>query len=106
MPENGLISFDVKAQKTTGVMSFTAQADGAKSNPALVKVHAAAPQSYTVKVRQSQDLGHVDLRSDLITDGFRNPISTLSFVTGRTNSCEGAVSHFIYCALIRTHGRA
>jgi len=81
MPENGLISFDVKAQKTTGVMSFTAQADGAKSNPALVKVHAAAPQSYTVKVRQSQDLGHVDLRSDLITDGFRNPISTLSFVS-------------------------
>jgi len=73
--ENGLVSFDVRAQKGTGMMNFSALYAGNLSNVAPVMVVAGRPAGFSLKVKPSQTPQKVKIISEIITDRFENPVS-------------------------------
>ncbi len=78
---NGLVSFDVPAQKTAGLMIFSAKAGQMKSANAAVIVKAGQPKALQLKVRPNKVAGKVNLSIATIADEFGNPMSGLSLVT-------------------------
>ena len=78
---HGLISFDVPAQTQTGHMSFTAKARHAESNTALVTVLSGPPEPFNMTVQQSDQIGFIDIASDMVTDKYDNIISNVSLVS-------------------------
>ena len=76
--QHGLVSFDVPAQKLTGVMRFLAQSENSTSNEALVTVIAGPPLPFSMTTTKSQQSGSVDIGSDVIADKYGNVISSLS----------------------------
>jgi len=81
MTEQGLISFDVPAQKTVGKMRFTAKAGQVVSNMALVTVIEGTPQSFMLFIKQGKQARTIDISSSIIKDAFENPISNLALVS-------------------------
>ena len=79
--EQGLISFEVPAQKTIGQMRFTVKAGPVVSNTALVSVLAGPPQNFTLSIKQGMQAGTVDISSGIITDQFGNSISDLTLAS-------------------------
>lgn len=78
---HGLVSFEVPAQKSAGLMEFSAQYNSSQSNKALVAVVAGTPEELSLKVAPSARGGNVDISSGIIKDSFENSISNLSLVT-------------------------
>ena len=79
--ENGLISFNVRAQNRVGTMKFSAQYGGTSSNVAPVMVVAGRPAPIHLKVKPSQNPQMVEIISEIITDEFRNPVSDQSLIS-------------------------
>lgn len=77
----GLISFDVPAQKTTGLMMFSGKAGTIKSTNAVVIVKAGQPETLQLYVRPTNVSGTVGVSLGIITDAFGNLVSDLSLVT-------------------------
>lgn len=78
---HGLVSFDVPAQKQTGLMRFAAKTETARFYETLVTVLAGPPQPFTITTTKSLQSGFVDISSDVIVDKYRNAISELSAVS-------------------------
>ena len=79
--KQGLVSFEVPAQKTAGVMSFSAKALGETSNPAQVLITSAAPKEFSIRPKTGKPLGHVQIQTSVITDKYGNLISDMTPVT-------------------------
>jgi len=80
-PKNGLISFDIPAQKSGGLMAFSALAKGTKSSEALVTIAAGAPNKLSLKFAAHHEDGNLKVFSEVIKDDFGNSVSDLSLVT-------------------------
>lgn len=76
--ENGLVSFNVPAQKKSGHMTFWATVSETLSNEALIAVTAGAAQQFSLRADAGQTAQSVALSSPVIRDEFGNPISDLS----------------------------
>lgn len=76
--QDGLVSFEVPAQKTAGHMSFSATVAGVSSRNQLVAVVAGPPQGFSLRVEPGERAQSLVLSSKVITDAFGNPISDLS----------------------------
>lgn len=77
----GLASFEVPAQNTAGLMTFSAAVKGASSKSARVLVTAGAPQSFTLTAQRAKQPGHITISSSLIADEYGNRISSMSIVS-------------------------
>ena len=80
-PRNGLVSFDVLAQDSVGLMKFSANTKGGTSEEALVAVVAAQPQPFLLEAQVGKNMGTIKLMSDVIADEYGNPVSDLSLVS-------------------------
>ena len=80
-PRHGLMSFDIPAQDTVGLMKFSANTKIGTSEEALVAVVAAQPQSFSLEVQAGKQTGIIKLMSDVIADEYGNPVSDLSLVS-------------------------
>ena len=80
-PRHGLMSFDIPAQDTVGLMKFSANTKIGTSEEALVAVVAAQPQSFSLEVQAGKQTGTIKLMSDVIADEYGNPVSDLSLVS-------------------------
>jgi len=80
-PRHGLVSFEVPAQDTAGLMKFSANTQGERSKDALVTVTAAQPQAFSLEIEAGEHAETLKLTSDVITDYYGNPVSDLSLVT-------------------------
>lgn len=79
--ENGLVSFDIKASETSGVMAFTAMsAAGQSSNEALVTVVPGGPEIFALSIKKSEHANRVKISSDEITDRYGNRVSDQSLI--------------------------
>lgn len=78
---NGLVSFDVQAQRIAGIMTFKARVGDLVSNHAPVLVLAAQPSAFELKVDLSRNTDFVELTTETITDAFGNPVSDQTTVT-------------------------
>ena len=72
---NGLVSFDVKAQRKAGGMTFQALSGDLVSNNAPVLIVAAQPNTFKLKVRPSRNANFVEIRTETLSDTFGNLIS-------------------------------
>ena len=79
--QNGLVSFDVIAQKTAGRMDFFAEAEGLTSNAAPVIIKAAEPVGFSLSARPSRASDRVEITSETIVDAFDNPIADQNLVS-------------------------
>jgi len=77
---NGLVSFDVQAQRIAGRMTFKARAGDLVSNHAPVLILAAEPTVFELKVDLSRNTDFVELTTATITDVFGNPVSDQTLV--------------------------
>lgn len=77
---NGLVSFDVEAQRRAGGMTFKAISGELKSNNARVLIVATQPATFKLKVKPSRNANLVELTTQVISDAFGNPISDQSLV--------------------------
>jgi len=77
---NGLVSFDVQAQRIAGRMIFKARAGDLVSNYAPVLILAAEPTAFELKVALSRNTDFVELTTATITDVFGNPVSDQTLV--------------------------
>ncbi len=77
----GLASFEVPAQKTTGLMMFLANAGGVKSANGVVVVNAGLPEILALKLRPSKFSNTVEVSIGTVTDEFGNVVTDLSLVT-------------------------
>ncbi len=80
-PRHGLVSFDVPAQDTVGLMKFIANTEIGTSEEALVTVVAAPPQPFSLEVEAGRHLGTFNLVSDVIADEYGNAVSDLSLIS-------------------------
>jgi len=80
-PRHGLVSFDVLAQDTVGLMKFTANTETGTSEEALVTVVAAPPQPFSLEVQAGIHSGIINLVSDVIADEYGNAVSDLSLIS-------------------------
>lgn len=80
-PRHGLVSFDVAAQDTVGLMKFSANTKAETSEEALVTVVAAQPQPFSLEAQAGKHTGTIKLMSDVIADEYGNPISGLSLIS-------------------------
>lgn len=80
-PKLGLISFDVPAQNTIGLMTFSAKAADVTSKKALVTVVAGSPLPFKITAQPSKEPETLKLTSNVITDSHGNLISDLSLVS-------------------------
>ena len=80
-PRHGLVSFDLPAQDTVGLMKFSANTKIGISGDALVTVVAAPPQPFSLKVQAGKHKGSIKLMSDVIADEYGNPVSDLSLIS-------------------------
>jgi len=78
---NGLATFDISAQKTAGLMTFSGRYKTANSQHALVLVAAAAPKDIKLQFSKSTQTGSVKVISDAIKDHYGNDVSDLSLVS-------------------------
>lgn len=78
---HGLVSFEVPAQKSSGLMEFSAQYNSSKSNEALVAVVAGPPEKLLLKAVPSAESGYIDITSGIVKDVFGNAVSDLSLVS-------------------------
>jgi len=81
IPTHGLISFDVQAQDSTGLMEFSAKTKGVTSKTAFVIVVATQPQPFSLKAKAGRQAETIKLTSDVFADKYGNPISELSLVS-------------------------
>lgn len=79
--EKGLVSFDVKAQNRTGMMSFSAHYAGTSSSIAPVMVVAGRPAGFSLQVKPTENSQTVEIISETITDEFENPVSDQNLVS-------------------------
>jgi len=79
--EHGLVSFQVPAQSTVGLMKFTAATSAVVSNQAFVMVSAGPPEKFSLSIKSAQQAGAVDIHSGLIVDSFGNQVSGLSLIS-------------------------
>lgn len=77
----GLALFEVPAQNTAGVMTFSAAVKGVTSRTARVLVTANAPQAFALTVKQTKQPRHIAITSSVIADGYGNRISDMSVVS-------------------------
>jgi len=80
-PRHGLVSFDVPAQDTVGLMNFSANTKAGTSDEALVTVVAAQPQPFSLEAQAGKHTGTIKLMSDVIADEYGNPVSGLSLIS-------------------------
>jgi len=80
-PRHGLVSFDVPAQDTVGLMKFSANTKVGTSEEALVTVVAAQPQPFSLEAQAGKHTGTIKLMSDVIADEYGNPVSGLSLIS-------------------------
>lgn len=80
-PRHGLVSFDLPAQDTVGLMKFSANTKVGISGEALVTVVAAQPQPFSLEVQAGKHSGNIKLMSDVIADEYGNPVSNLSLIS-------------------------
>lgn len=78
---NGLVSFDVKAQRRAGEMIFQALSGDLVSNNASVLIVAAQPNTFKLKVRPARNANFVELTTETLSDVFGNPISDQTLVS-------------------------
>jgi len=78
---NGLVSFDVKAQRRAGGMIFKALSSDLVSNNASVLIVAAQPNTFKLKVRPAKNANFVQLTTETLSDVFGNPISDQTLVS-------------------------
>ena len=79
--ENGLVSFDVKAQNRTGMMNFSAQYAGTSSSIAPVMVVAGRPVGFSLQVKPTLSPKTVEILSEIITDEVENPVSDQNLIS-------------------------
>ena len=91
--EDGLVSFELPAQKTVGHMSFTAKTDKGPFDTALVSVVAGAPQNFELSIRQGKQAESLEISSNVIRDAFGNAISDLALVSLDWVDDSGLISH-------------
>ena len=80
-PRYGLVSFDVPAQDTVGLMKFSANTKVGTSEETLVTVVAAQPQPFSLEAQAGKHSGTIRLMSDVIADEFGNPVSDLFLIS-------------------------
>lgn len=78
---NGLVSFDVKAQRRAGEMIFKALSSDLVSNNAPVLIVAGQPKTFKLKVRPARNPNFVELMTETLSDAFGNPISDQTLVS-------------------------
>lgn len=78
---NGLVSFDVLAQQTAGLMTFSAKSGAYTSTNAVVIVRAGQPEILQLTVMPNKISGAVNISLAAITDKFDNLVSDMSLVT-------------------------
>ena len=77
----GLVSFDVPAQRKAGRMTFNAYIGDLISNHTSVMVVAGTPIKFEFDVKPSSDANLVNLTSDVIRDSFGNPVSDQTLIS-------------------------
>lgn len=77
----GLVSFDIPAQRRAGTMTFIANADDLISNQTVVMVVAGEPIGFKFNVEPSRNANLVDLTTDVISDAFGNPVSDQTLIS-------------------------
>lgn len=90
---HGLISFDVPAQETTGLMKFSAKISDVTSNEALISVVAGRPQKFSLNIKAGEKVATVNMASGVLTDLYNNPVSDLSLLSIDWIDSDGLIAH-------------
>ena len=77
----GLALFEVPAQTTAGLMTFSAAVKGVTSKTARVMVTGNAPEAFTLTVKRTKQPGHIAITSSAIADRYGNRVSDMSVVS-------------------------
>lgn len=77
---NGLVSFDVQAQRKAGVMTLQAFSGDLQSNNAQVLIVADQPMTFNLNVKPYRNANLVELSTETVSDAFGNPISDQTLV--------------------------
>lgn len=78
---HGLVSIDIEAGQSAGLMKFSARYKNVQSNEALVTVVAGPPEQMSLKIVPAAEQGRIEVSSDVLTDSYGNAVSDLSLIS-------------------------